>query len=86
MQARHGIRCHVAPHRKEVFYLPKIADLFTKPLSGPSHRSLLSKLGVTSCLSNLSGGNGFDFVSHDGTHGETHGGKGTGKFSTSNVM
>lgn len=33
----------------------QLADLFTKPLSGSSHQSLLSKLGVSSLPSNLRG-------------------------------
>ncbi|KAF3664944.1 hypothetical protein FXO37_11250 [Capsicum annuum] len=33
----------------------QLADLFTKPLSGSSHRDLLSKLGVSSLSSNLRG-------------------------------
>jgi len=34
----------------------QIADLFTKPLPGTSHRFLLNKLGVRSSPSNLRGG------------------------------
>ncbi|KAG5601972.1 hypothetical protein H5410_033342 [Solanum commersonii] len=33
-----------------------VTDLFTKPLSGPSHRSILAKLGLTTFPSNLRGG------------------------------
>lgn len=33
----------------------QLADLFTKPLSGGSHRSILSKLGVHSLPSTLRG-------------------------------
>nr|XP_016470181.1 PREDICTED: uncharacterized mitochondrial protein AtMg00810-like [Nicotiana tabacum] len=36
----------------------QLADLFTKPLTGPLHRSILGKLGVFSTPSNLKGGVG----------------------------
>ncbi|KAH0762517.1 hypothetical protein KY290_018590 [Solanum tuberosum] len=38
----------------------QLADLFTKPLSGPSHHSILGKLGLASLLSNLKGGVGIE--------------------------
>jgi len=38
----------------------QLADLFTKPLSGPSHNSILGKLGLASLPSNLKGGVGIE--------------------------
>lgn len=37
----------------------QLADIFTKPLSGPSHSRCLCKLGLSSVPSNLKGGVGF---------------------------
>ena len=40
-----------------MFLLPhSFADFLTKPLSGPSHHTLLRKLGLVSPPSNLMGG------------------------------
>lgn len=46
----------------------QLADLFTKALAGPLHRSLLSKLGVRSTVSNLR--RGVDEKNRDSISGE----------------
>nr|XP_016514382.1 PREDICTED: uncharacterized mitochondrial protein AtMg00810-like [Nicotiana tabacum] len=40
----------------------QLADIFTKPLSGPSHNSVLGKLGIATLPSNLRGGVGTSSV------------------------
>lgn len=42
----------------------QLADLFTKPLSGPSHKFILGKLGVSSISSNSRGDDGIRSPSH----------------------
>jgi len=49
----------------------QLADLFTKPLSGPSHRSLLGKLGVRAAPSNLRRGVGEKHFSNDIIFGDS---------------
>lgn len=58
--------CHFFRHLfiSGLIFLPfvalssQLADLFTKPLSGPSHHSILGKLGVSFLFSNLIGRGG----------------------------
>lgn len=40
----------------------QLADVFTKPLTGLQHHTILSKLGVNSSPSNLRGGGGVGSV------------------------